>query len=116
MSSCELFFFFQEEDGIRDDLVTGVQTCALPIYLRAPDSSYGALLTSIGLGAALGSLGLARLSAPRFRPALFATSLVGSGISLAVMAATSSVTVPIASGFFVRASRAVFLSRALALI
>ena len=25
------FFFFQAEDGIRDDLVTGVQTCALPI-------------------------------------------------------------------------------------
>src|SRR5258708_17973964 len=28
-----LFFFFQAEDGIRDDLVTGVQTCALPISL-----------------------------------------------------------------------------------
>ena len=26
-------FFFQAEDGIRDDLVTGVQTCALPIFL-----------------------------------------------------------------------------------
>src|SRR5438552_9779868 len=26
-------FFFQAEDGIRDDLVTGVQTCALPIVL-----------------------------------------------------------------------------------
>src|SRR5258708_16997335 len=26
-----LMFFFQAEDGIRDDLVTGVQTCALPI-------------------------------------------------------------------------------------
>src|SRR5438552_17297168 len=26
-----MFFFFQAEDGIRDDLVTGVQTCALPI-------------------------------------------------------------------------------------
>src|SRR5438552_14604413 len=24
-------FFFQAEDGIRDDLVTGAQTCALPI-------------------------------------------------------------------------------------
>src|SRR5205823_8237266 len=24
--------FFQAEDGIRDKLVTGVQTCALPIY------------------------------------------------------------------------------------
>src|SRR5229473_3695526 len=27
------FFFFQAEDGIRDKLVTGVQTCALPIWL-----------------------------------------------------------------------------------
>src|SRR5690606_17263533 len=26
------FFFFQAEDGIRDFHVTGVQTCALPIY------------------------------------------------------------------------------------
>src|SRR3712207_7622637 len=26
------FFFFQAEDGIRDIGVTGVQTCALPIY------------------------------------------------------------------------------------
>src|SRR5687767_15838202 len=25
-------FFFQAEDGIRDKLVTGVQTCALPIW------------------------------------------------------------------------------------
>src|SRR2546427_10898272 len=34
---CTLFFFFfQAEDGIRDLTVTGVQTCALPIY-RLPD-------------------------------------------------------------------------------
>src|SRR5205823_9910643 len=29
------FFFFQAEDGIRDKLVTGVQTCALPISAEA---------------------------------------------------------------------------------
>ena len=29
-----IFFFFQAEDGIRDRLVTGVQTCALPIYAK----------------------------------------------------------------------------------
>src|SRR5229473_5963009 len=29
-----VFFFFQAEDGIRDKLVTGVQTCALPIWHR----------------------------------------------------------------------------------
>src|SRR5256886_7966359 len=28
------FFFFQAEDGIRDLTVTGVQTCALPIWTR----------------------------------------------------------------------------------
>src|SRR5690606_40206238 len=27
-----IYFFFQAEDGIRDFHVTGVQTCALPIY------------------------------------------------------------------------------------
>src|SRR5207247_5214695 len=31
VARCCLFFFFQAEDGIRDPLVTGVQTCALPI-------------------------------------------------------------------------------------
>src|SRR5256886_10386762 len=30
-----VFFFFQAEDGIRDLTVTGVQTCALPIFGRA---------------------------------------------------------------------------------
>src|SRR5437870_10271280 len=30
------FFFFQAEDGIRDGHVTGVQTCALPIWPKRP--------------------------------------------------------------------------------
>src|SRR5256885_9851870 len=40
------FFFFQAEDGIRDYKVTGVQTCALPIYkipgfrCQAPDGAF----------------------------------------------------------------------------
>src|SRR5207248_6398988 len=33
------FFFFQAEDGIRDRTVTGVQTCALPIFDYADDVS-----------------------------------------------------------------------------
>src|SRR5256885_6960160 len=33
--SCNVFFFFQAEDGIRDYKVTGVQTCALPIWRGA---------------------------------------------------------------------------------
>src|SRR2546430_12593677 len=33
-----ILFFFQAEDGIRDLTVTGVQTCALPIYDVVRDS------------------------------------------------------------------------------
>src|SRR2546421_5308204 len=33
------FFFFQAEDGIRDLIVTGVQTCALPICSQRTTSS-----------------------------------------------------------------------------
>src|SRR5437763_11992452 len=34
MTNFCFFFFFQAEDGIRDTSVTGVQTCALPIWQR----------------------------------------------------------------------------------
>src|SRR5215216_7807102 len=58
------FFFFQAEDGIRDDLVTGVQTCALPIVGRT------------GGAADRGAVGTARVAAlplvgvgDRLRPA-----------------------------------------------
>src|SRR3989441_5045423 len=40
---CLSFFFFQAEDGIRDKLVTGVQTCALPISLAVVQETLGAL-------------------------------------------------------------------------
>src|SRR5437868_14568032 len=36
------FFFFQAEDGIRDRNVTGVQTCALPIWRRLRRGPRGA--------------------------------------------------------------------------
>src|SRR6266404_6020368 len=36
LSGFFFFFFFQAEDGIRDKLVTGVQTCALPIWPSVP--------------------------------------------------------------------------------
>src|SRR5207247_4192201 len=41
-------FFFQAEDGIRDPLVTGVQTCALPISINAvqPVLSLGTMFGS----------------------------------------------------------------------
>src|SRR5690606_40104302 len=35
-----IIFFFQAEDGIRAFHVTGVQTCALPIYSRSRRYSY----------------------------------------------------------------------------
>src|SRR3712207_7804049 len=35
-----MFFFFQAEDGIRDIGVTGVQTCALPIFPAVPLHSW----------------------------------------------------------------------------
>src|SRR5205807_3314938 len=39
------FFFFQAEDGIRDYKVTGVQTCALPIFTQSlPDLILGVSL------------------------------------------------------------------------
>src|SRR2546421_7219006 len=40
-----MFFFFQAEDGIRDLIVTGVQTCALPI-------SGGVLAVNVNPGSA----------------------------------------------------------------
>src|SRR5215213_5840031 len=43
MSVESRFFFFQAEDGIRDWSVTGVQTCALPIWVRL-----GLVLSEIG--------------------------------------------------------------------
>src|SRR5207247_6563256 len=48
-------FFFQAEDGIRDPLVTGVQTCALPIFpvsAQAPyyGQPYGGSYRSMGGG------------------------------------------------------------------
>src|SRR5207245_5635570 len=60
-------FFFQAEDGIRDATVTGVQTCALPIYLLVvlgwlftPVLAWGASYAGLWLGAVVA----ARLSRP----------------------------------------------------
>ena len=44
-----VFFFFQAEDGIRDYKVTGVQTCALPIYWWITnDNRLASILLSFG--------------------------------------------------------------------
>src|SRR5256886_9823491 len=40
-----IYCFFQAEDGIRDLTVTGVQTCALPIYTFAAPAAQGMSMT-----------------------------------------------------------------------
>src|SRR5438552_5625800 len=49
------FFFFQAEDGIRDDLVTGVQTCALPISANREANAFARSLLDLLLRPRLGS-------------------------------------------------------------
>src|SRR5207248_5566379 len=53
-----VFFFFQAEDGIRDRTVTGVQTCALPIFDAADQAGLVAGRTQAGLDQ-VGARGLA---------------------------------------------------------
>src|SRR3712207_7552353 len=50
----ERLFFFQAEDGIRDIGVTGVQTCALPIWSRSTRAYGTRLASSIAATAAHG--------------------------------------------------------------
>src|SRR6266536_3939306 len=78
------FFFFQAEDGIRDPLVTGVQTCALPI-LSAPSNAARATTTSQagGTEASIGPLAVGVAG-------LLAASALGSDS----VAATSTVVAP----------------------
>ena len=48
------FFFFQAEDGIRDDLVTGVQTCALPILIaETPGSIFLVIMENLYTGSTM---------------------------------------------------------------
>src|SRR2546425_7838294 len=58
------FFFFQAEDGIRDKLVTGVQTCALPISATIPPSRGAAGAASGRSGAVTAELSLQAITAP----------------------------------------------------
>ena len=41
LEQSQIVFFFQAEDGIRGWSVTGVQTCALPIWNSSPLSLSG---------------------------------------------------------------------------
>src|SRR5207244_6326306 len=51
-------FFFQADDGIRDDLVTGVQTCALPISIRQVQDGGALMALADTVGAAATILNL----------------------------------------------------------
>src|SRR5438552_11467255 len=56
-----MFFFFQAEDGIRDDLVTGVQTCALPILAHAAAQMVSDLAPEANVGRTIGAYVLEQL-------------------------------------------------------
>ncbi|MGA7911621.1 MAG: MFS transporter, partial [Candidatus Dormiibacterota bacterium] len=92
----------------------------LPMFvamdLHAGTSTYGALLTSIGLGAVIGSLGLAQFAGPRYRPVLFGYAIVFSGVALSLLGATSSASYALILGFLVGSSQAMFMSMTLAII
>src|SRR2546430_8186504 len=53
--------FFQAEDGIRDLTVTGVQTCALPIYAVVSDTNLGEPIGSSGAGEQIIAPGAAQM-------------------------------------------------------
>src|SRR5207248_5266792 len=51
------FFFFQAEDGIRDRTVTGVQTCALPIFRAGATRGGGRRGPAVHAGGGVGQPG-----------------------------------------------------------
>src|SRR6266446_10079540 len=55
-----MIFFFQAEDGIRDYKVTGVQTCALPIW-PSGELLIGATVERVGFQRTVTALGIAGL-------------------------------------------------------
>src|SRR5258708_2732731 len=84
-SSLLVFFFFQAEDGIRDDLVTGVQTCALPIlynYMPEQAKKKGAPIDWFALEPAVArsnAIGVARRAPHPNAALLFYEYMLGEG-------------------------------------
>src|SRR5256885_3802752 len=64
------FFFFQAEDGIRDYKVTGVQTCALPIFQGWPGASPASMRCSQATPSRASSLQLVTLTTVAAMPSL----------------------------------------------
>src|SRR5688500_19820702 len=80
-----LCFFFQAEDGIRDYKVTGVQTCALPIFSGLPpavalEQQRGSVTTRSSVGSVTTLSNLIRMlysragHYPQNQPLLYAES------------------------------------------
>src|SRR5207248_6542952 len=83
-------FFFQAEDGIRDRTVTGVQTCALPIYRVSPGAlgAFGCVVFGLGGLLLAGSVGQHPSYAADFLPGWMVAG-VGIGFAFPTIVARS---------------------------
>src|SRR2546430_15225642 len=85
-------FFFQAEDGIRDLTVTGVQTCALPIFsIVSRNAAACAESSGVGGGGGGGGVGggpwtLLPLQAPRSIKNMSATASTGGRVAPILLA------------------------------
>src|SRR5260370_18276136 len=82
------FFFFQAEDGIRDSSVTGVQTCALPIWISARTVSEPAASRRNRGGTPLISANLFEKTATGIKPAKESTSMEMLPVLTSLLAAS----------------------------
>src|SRR2546425_353790 len=82
-----VFFFFQAEDGIRDKLVTGVQTCALPILSRVVA---GSVLMGAGI-AGMHYIGMAAMRLPAVSQ--FNSVLVVLSVVLAILISLGALSI-----------------------
>src|SRR5207248_4898551 len=85
---------FQAEDGIRDRTVTGVQTCALPIFItRSP-----ALLLCMGVGALQMMINYGIMGfTPSFLMKHYGLSTATTGLEFGVLAGALGIMGPLRS-------------------
>src|SRR5216684_2880777 len=87
-----IFFFFQAEDGIRDVAVTGVQTCALPIWPDGKKNGFSSIAFSLDANRA--SLAPTLRCSPTFSSHESAITLCGALIRYGTRGPASSVSFP----------------------